>query len=700
MSKMPKLKSCRAAVVFGCLAWPVVAIGQEDSPKQLQEVVVSASRTEQRRFDVPAAINAVTVDGFHAMSPLVNLSELLSSVPGLQIRDRQNYAQDLQVSVRGFGTRSTFGVRGVRILIDGIPATMPDGQGQVSSASLTSARSIEVLRGPLAQMYGNAAGGVVQVFTNDPPTSPQGRFVAGSVGAGSYDQKEIDVSAGAGTERLGGLFDLSHYTTDGYRDHSAASRTQFNAKVIGRPTSDTTITGVLNVFNQPLAQDPLGLTHAAFLQNPRQVDPTAIGFDTRKSIEQQQAGVVLEHRLSSEDTISARAYGGTRLVFQTLALNGGTVAGGVTTSAGGVVDLDRSYGGIGMNWAHKTRVAGMPLNWTIGLEADNLLEHRRGFVNNDGTPGALRRNEDDRARDTDVFGQIDWTFAPDWQLLAGIRASRVTFIYDDHYFGDGRNDSGRTEFHNTSPSMGLVWHANDRLNFYANAGTGFETPTLAESAYRAVGTGPNFALQASTSRQVEVGVKALAGRHAIDAALFEARSDNEIVPLVSSGGRTVFQNVDDVRRRGAELSMTSAWGRISTTLAYTWLDARFQQAYVNIATGPVASGNRLPGAPANSLYADVEYRPVDAVTLGAEMRLESKAFVDDINSDAAPGYAVFNLRAGREFKSATAKWYLFGRIDNLFDRMYAGSVIVNDANRRFFEPAAGRRLYVGLRTVF
>lgn len=696
---MPKPRS-GAVLVSACLALPVVALAEDAAPTQLEEVVVSASRYEQRRFDAPAAINGVIVDGFRATSPLVNLSELLSSVPGLQIRDRQNYAQDLQLSVRGFGTRSTFGVRGVRILIDGIPATMPDGQGQVSSASLTSAQRIEVLRGPLAQLYGNAAGGVVQVFTKDPPTTPEGRYGAASAGVGSYNQKQFDVSAGAGNERIGGLFDLSHFSTDGYRDHSSASRTQFNAKVIGKPSSDTTITGVMNIFNQPLAQDPLGLTRAGFSQNPRQVDPDAIRFDTRKRIEQQQAGVVLEHKLSSEDTLNARAYGGTRQVFQTLALNGGTIAGGVTTSAGGVVDLDRSYGGLGLNWTHRTRVGGMPLNWTVGLEADTLLEHRRGFVNNDGTPGDLRRNEDDRARDTDIFGQVEWSFAPEWQILAGIRASRVTFIYDDHYFGDGRNDSGRSEFHNTSPSMGLVWHANDRLNFYGNLGTGFETPTLAESAYRAAGTGPNFNLQASTSRQAEIGLKALAGRHAVDAALFYAKSDNEIVPLSSSGGRTVFQNVDDVRRRGAELSIKSAWGRISTTLAYTWLDARFMKAYVNASSGPVAAGNRLPGVPANSLFLDVAYRADEALTLGAEMRVESRAFADDINSDAAPGYAVFNLRAGREFKSGAGKWYVFGRVDNIFDRLYAGSLIVNEANRRFFEPAAGRRLFVGIRSVF
>src|SRR5512133_3167605 len=258
----------------------------------LSEVVVSGNRSEQRRFDVPGAIDAVQVDPMRLGSPLVNLSELMSAVPGVQVRNRENYAQDLQLSVRGFGTRSTFGVRGVRILIDGIPATMPGGQGQVSSISLTSAKRIELLRGPLAQLYGNAAGGVLQVFTKDPPVSATPQFGVG-VGAGSDGQRQLDLSVG-GSKPLGALLDVSRFRTDGYRDHSAAERTQLNAKVVARPSSATTITGVLNTFDQPLSQDPLGLTRADFLSNPRQVIPNAYTFDTRKTIEQKQAGVVVE----------------------------------------------------------------------------------------------------------------------------------------------------------------------------------------------------------------------------------------------------------------------------------------------------------------------------------------------------------------------------------------------------------------------
>jgi iron complex outermembrane receptor protein len=220
--------------------------------------VVSASRSEQWRFDAPAAIDSVPVDPFRASSPLVNLSELTGSVPGLQVRDRQNLAQDLQVSVRGFGTRSTFGVRGVRILVDGIPATMPDGQGQAATASLASASRIEVLRGPLAQLYGNSAGGVVQIFSKDPPFAPEPAYAGFSVGAGSDDQRQLGVTVGGGTETVAAFLDATRFTTDGYRDHSAAERTQVNAKIVARPADKTKVTVILNQFDQPKSQGPLG----------------------------------------------------------------------------------------------------------------------------------------------------------------------------------------------------------------------------------------------------------------------------------------------------------------------------------------------------------------------------------------------------------------------------------------------------------
>ena len=692
----PAFRRLAAGSLLTASALAVASACAQHATETAGEVVVSANRTEQRRFDAAASIDSVTVDSFRTASALVNLSELLGGVPGLQVRERQNYAQDLQVSVRGFGTRSTFGVRGVRILIDGIPATFPDGQGQAATASLTSAKRIEVLRGPVAQLYGNAAGGVVQIFTNDPPIAPAPPFATLSLGAGSTHQREADLTVGVGGETVGALLDVSQYSTDGYRDHSAARRFQINAKVVARPSSDTTVTGIFNAFSQPLSQDPLGLTHAQFLANPRQVTPGAISFDTRKTIRQEQAAVVFDQRLSAADSFNARFYVGTRQVFQTLALSG--IA---ANSSGGVVDLDSTYQGVAASWTHRTDLNGQPLNWTLGVEGDALRQLRRGYVNNNGNAGATRRDEVNRANNVDLFGQVDWSFAPQWVATAGVRTSQVRLSVADHYVtAASPNDSGDITYHNTSPVAGLLWHASEGVNVYANLGRGFETPTLAETAYRLGATGPNLGLKPSRSVQGEVGVKLRRGRHTLDLALFDARSRDEIVPLAVDNGRSIFQNVNGVERRGAEASWQAAWGQLTTQLSYTLLDARFREAFVNGTNATIAAGNRLPGAPEHSLFAKAEYRPIAPLSMTLEMRAESRAYVNDVNSDTAPGYAVLNASTGYDFAVGPTKMYLFGRIDNLADRNYAGSVIVNDGNKRFFEPAAGRRLFVGLRTRF
>ena len=672
-----------------------LAYAQQTAPP-LEEVVVTANRTEQRRFDAAASIDSVTVDSFRTPSPLVNMSELLSAVPGLQVRERQNYAQDLQISVRGFGTRSTFGVRGVRILIDGIPATNPDGQGQAATASLTSAKRVEILRGPVAQLYGNAAGGVLQVFTNDPPFAPAPPYATLALGAGSYRQRSADLTIGFGSATVGGLLDVSQYRTDGYRDHSAAKRTQVNGKVVARPSSDTTLTAVFNSFDQPLSQDPLGLTRAQFRDNPRQVVGGALFFDTRKTIAQQQGGLVLEHKLSPDSTLNARLYGGKREVFQTLAFSG--VA---PTSSGGVVDLDSTYGGIGASWTHRTSLAGQPLNWTVGVEADKLRQQRRGFVNNGGTPGAARRDENNRAENVDFFGQVEWDILPQFTATAGVRNSRVRFSVDDNFVtAVSPDDSGKVEYRNTSPVVGLVWHASSDVNVYGNLGRGFETPTLAETAYRQGDTGPNFLLKPSRSVQGEIGMKLRRGIHSVDLALFSARSKNEIVPLTVENGRSIFQNVSGVERRGIEASWRAGFDRLTTQLSYTFVDAGFRESFVNSANATIAAGNSLPGAPRQSLFMQAAYRPADPLTMTLEMRVESKAYVNDVNSDAAPGYAVVNASTSYAFNAGPTKMFLFARLDNLLDRHYAGAVIVNDGNQRFFEPAADRRLFVGLRSMF
>lgn len=662
----------------------------------LPSTEVRSSAQAQRAFDAAASFTSVEVNAFSAPTPLVNLSELLAGQAGVVALERQNYAQDLQIAVRGFGARSTFGVRGVRILVDGIPATMPDGQGQAATAQLQSAARVDVLRGPLAQLYGNAAGGVLQVTTREPRN---GGGAGASLALGSYGQRLASASLDFGDRSLGGLVDVSHFATDGWRAHSAAQRTHLNGKLVTRPDSGTTITALVNLFDQPRAQDPLGLTRVQFGDDPRQAPGAAQQFDTRKSVAQNQLGLVVEHRLNPADSLRLRVYGGTRSMLQHLAFSGSA-----QSSAGGVVGLERSYHGAGVAWTHSTRMAsGLPLTWTLGLDADRLAEDRRGFVNQNGQAGALRRNERDRAGNTDIYAQLDVLVLPSWRVVAGLRSSRVRLAVDDRYrSATNPDDSGARHWRQTSPTLGAVWSASEQLNLYANLGRGFETPTLAEMAYSTDNTGPNYALQASHSQQGEIGAKWRGPVHRLDTAWFDARSRREIVPGATVNGRSVYQNAERVRRRGIEVAWSAAAGAWRPQLSYTYLDAFFARPYAVAGSARVPAGNRLPGTARHRARLALDYTPSAAWQWGGAVTLSGKAFANDLNTEAAAGFTVADLHAGYAFGSgaATTRWQAWARLDNVFNRRYAGSLIVNDGNQRFFEPAAGRRLMVGLRAQF
>ena len=678
------------------LALPLLSFAQvvPSDVTVIDPITVTATRRAERAFDVPASVDTIDSATLHDGQPQVNLSETLSRIPGVFAANRQNYAQDLQISSRGFGARAAFGVRGVRLYQDGIPVTMPDGQGQTGSFSLLSAQRIEILRGPFSALYGNASGGVISVFTEDPPAAPMAVL---SGGGGSYGTGTLGAKVAGASGRVGAVVAASEFVTDGFRDHSSARRDITNAKLVLDATAATRLTLIGNMQYQPETQDPLGLNRAQWSANPRGVDPAAIQFDTRKTINQAQAGAALDHRFGENLELHVDAYGGRRMVRQYLALSGATPP----SSSGGVTDLDRDFGGVGARIVWRGQALSRQLVVTFGADVDRQHEARKGFVNVNGRLGDLRRDEDDTVRSYDVYAQADWALSPQWSVTAGVRTSRVRYASDDHYVtAQNPDDSGSQRFDDTSPVLGVVFHATDDVNVYASYGEGFETPTFAELAYRSGGTGLNFALQPATSRAAEIGVKYRVGdRHRLNAALFDIDTSNEIVVDAATGGRTTFKNASATRRRGAEAAWDGRYRHgLQTHVALTWLRAEFTDAFTTGAPPLVVpAGARLPAVPSKQAYAELAWVP--GRWSGLDAALEAvyvdKLYVNDRNTDAAPAYAVMNARIGFAQTAGSATWRQFVRVNNLFDRNYAGSVIVGDTNGRFFEPAPGRNWFVG-----
>ncbi len=768
-SRAVSMRPLSGALTLALVFTPVFApaFAQQAEPPS---VVVTVTSVAQPAFDTPAAVDVVSGRTLKEGQRGVNLSETLARVPGLNISDRQNYAQDLQISSRGFGARSTFGVRGIRLYADGIPASMPDGSGQVSHFSLSSAARVEVLRGPFSALHGNAAGGVIAIFSEDAPpglritpSASYGSFgtwrlgtqISGTVAPGGAASAAgaagtpANAAGGAGRANapgsIGYSLDASQFATDGPRDHSAARRELENARLKFRLSDATTLTATYNRVNMPNAQDALGLSRTELAANRDQATASALQFNTRKSTFQAQAGLLLEHAFSNANRVHFSTYGGERKIEQYQAITVAAQTGvNTATSPGGIIDLDRNFYGFDARWIHQGVINDGAYTLTFGLARELQNEVRRGYTNFIGTQlgvlGALRRDEDNRVANVSRFIQGEWQVLPSIKLSAGLRASRVAFNSTDHYItGANGNDSGANVYKATTPAAGVVWSATERLNVYATVGRGFETPTFNELAYRSAGTGLNFGLKAATSRHTEAGVKAQIDGGTLSASVFRADTVDEIVTLTNSGGRAVFQNAGRTRRNGIEIAaMKSLGAGFTINAAYTWLDATYRDGFFTCLTTPcavpnvaVAAGNAMPGIPKQSLYLELLWRGarnhsvansaasgsgsggsnssgggnttpafVSNPYAAVEMRRVSQMYVDDRNSDTAEGYTLINLRAGLEQRSG--KWTVseFFRIDNIANQRYSGSVIVNETNGRFFEPAPGRTWTAGVSAAF
>ena len=688
------------------LLLPLLPVYAQQAVQTLDRVVVTATRTERSQLDVPASTDVLDRDEVRDTNLRVNLSESLVRVPGLVVLNRQNYAQDLQISMRGFGARSTFGVRGVRLYVDGIPASMPDGQGQVSHFALNAVDRIEVLRGPFSALHGNSSGGVITMTTrleSGANAGPNEYELA--TAAGSHGTWRAGVNVGGGAEPYAYALDASRFSTEGYRDYSSATRDVVNLRGAALDTPLGRLRVTLNAVDIPEAEDPLGLTRPQWQDNPRQASPQALQFRTRKSTDQQQLGAQLAGDFARRWSYQTAAWAGRRGVTQFQAIPVAVQA--PPNHPGGVIDLDRTYGGVDARVQLTLDAAVL----TLGATVEQLDEDRRGFENFAlqpvlvlGTQGRLRRDERNVVESRDVYAQAESNLWRAFRLHAGVRASQVEFRGEDRFFANG-DDSGRARYDSVNPTVGVVFRPSSSSSVYVSYGRGFETPTLNELAYRPDGSaGFNTALEPARSNNYEIGAKAAwANAWRGTLAAFTIDTENDIVVRTNAGGRSAFGNAAATRRSGVEASV--GWQPLSALSFYASMAAiraEFSDPFLTCTAVPctqptvvVPSGNRLPGVPAYTAYAEAKYRLRD-VDFTFEMRAQSRLNVDDRNTDAAPGYATFNLAVARAFSAGPAKLRAFLRIDNLLNARYIGSVIVNEANARFFEPAPGRSWLLGL----
>jgi iron complex outermembrane recepter protein len=689
---------------------PSQAMADEEKTLTLSPVVVTATRQAQNSFDLPVAIDVVEQKNIKDGQLQMNLSESLIRVPGITAQNRTQQAQDPQISSRGFGSRSSFGVRGVRVYVDGIPLTMPDGQGQPGVVDLSSIKSIEVMRGPFSSLYGNSSGGVIQMFTQDAPATPT---IGATTMFGSYDTKRNVLEAAGKLEGLEYSLNVSNYESDGYRTNSSSNKQMATAKFKFNLNEDTKVTTLVNWFDQE-AQDPLGLDRRrAFLSATRNdVVPAALFANTSVKRDHTQVGFNIEHTLNENNKISLIPYVGTRRNAQIL-----TTTATATTLAGTTARLsqiERSFYGSDLRWDNNGTLGGMPYNVALGLNYGKSSDDRLDttILATGNAANALNRDEENISTNFDQYIQGRLSITPTLDIHAGARHTKVKLEVKDNFLTAGNpgqgDNSGSVEYQKTTPVIGIIWKTTEKLNLYANFGKGFETPTFIEAAFdnvtANVASKPNLSLKAAESRNIEIGAKAfLTDDIRANLTLFRVDTDNEIVTRQTVSGRSSYQNAGQTKRTGAEASIDASFGNnISLFAAYTLLNAKFEDPFVTVINaggtrGTVNAGNRIPGTYKSQVYGEVAWKyPSLGFFSALEGRHNSEVYVNDINTDKAPSYTIFNIRAGFEQNLTHWRFKEYVRVENITDKDYIGSVRVNDGNALFFEPAAGRNYLLGL----
>ncbi len=664
------------AVVFCCPLVAATALdvtpsthaSSNDDETGIERLVVTAAQQPRPWLSSSAAINS---RDFTNEAPALDIASLLQGLPGVQADQRANFAQDSRISLRGFGSRSSFGVRGIEVLLDGIPWSTADGQSQPGSMMLAQLASVEVLRGPFATLYGNSAGGVLALQSKPiKPAAIRLQQLSGNL----LQQQQMQISTGQ-TELS--LQQLKH---DGFRPHNSAEKRQASLRQLVMLPDDLQLNWRYDWSDDPLLEDPLGLTLTEWQRDPKQTATAATLFNSNKNVAQRQLSVQLAP--ASGDWQLA-GWHGQRDIQQLLAFSGDALS-----SSGGVVNLNRHFFGV------KAQRQFEISRWWFQYSAqfEQHTDQRQGYVNQRGQIGDLRRDETGQVQSTELAFRSEYVSADRWRFSAGVRLSQLQFAVTDYFIQPGNpDDSGEKTDQQPTFALGISYPLQPELYWSFNIGQGFETPTLTEMAYQRNGSGLNLALKAARNQQVESGLKYQTATTLASVDLFYIQSTDELVVDQSLGGRTSYRNAASSQRHGLELfwqqQLSASWQqRLSSTLLASAFEAQTD------------SRRELPGVARVQHDWQLEYRPWqnDRWLLRSQLNYRGKLWVDDSNSVSAPAVTLLQLDSRWQFDLPQSEWQFWLSLENALDKTYVGAVVVNQANGRSFEPGVPRQWVAGL----
>jgi iron complex outermembrane receptor protein len=694
--RAPRRRKRQAGVIILCaMAW--TSARAQDSVTKLPPVVTVTRDVGRSALDLPYAISEIRPDSARPGQTHLLVDQSLFLLPGVTVANRNNPSQDPRISIRGFGARSAFGVRSIRVLRDGMPLTLPDGQTPIDYLDLESVGRVEAIRGTASALYGNAAGGVIDIRSAGPPSGPVAAQIRSWIG--DYGTRRVTGVVGGSTDATFYQANVGHTLADNFRLYSRQELTNGYMRV-GTNAANTDFVFQALGLDMPTAQNPGALTLSQLASNPRLPDSGSVRKSARKAVRQLQLGMSATHPLSDDrgGELFAQLYGGTRDLYNPLTF--------------AVVDVGRvQYGGSAR--ATLPFDLGVTNRLSVGADAAVQNDLRKNWANCNAVAtitascpvlavekGVLQLDQREMVSNVGPYIRDELQLLDRINLSAGLRADYIRFQLTDHYLADGRDDSGSRVLHAVSPMIGAVARISPLLALYANVGSAFETPTTTELGNQPNGNaGLNYDLKPQFSTTYETGFKGwLLNQLQYDIALFDTEVRDELIPFEVPGGngRTYYRNAGRTRRTGFEVTGGSELGPLSLMAAYTYSHFRFRDF---LSGGAQLAGNVIPGIPEEQVQASATWRYASAFAT-VEALVKSAVYVDDANSARAAGFAVYNIRLGAQGAGRMPWVSPVFSIQNLFDRHYVGSVAINAAgtptSAKFYEPAPGRTMLVGL----
>ncbi len=663
------------ATAFACLL-PLTPAGA------IEEILVTATRVERDPLTTAFAISTVEKDAIQRRQ-LLGLDESLSRVPGLYFSNRYNYSRDLRISIRGFGARSNFGVRGLRVYIDGIPSTAPDGQTALDDLDLSNVERVEVIRGPASALYGSSAGGVINIFTEDGPETP---FAEAGFTVGDNEFNRYQFKAGGQSGALNYFVNGSYLNFDGYRDHSNVEQGNVSGKFSYTFGDGSVGRLIVRHTDSPTAEDAGGLLLSDVIADRRQARDRNVALKAGESVEDQKVGLSWD-KAWGVHSVSLRNYYNWRDFDARLPLP--------PFAGTGVVAFDRFFFGGGAQYSNSTALFGHANRVTIGADVDSMTDERRRFDNLSGQRGPLQFEQDENADTVGIYLQDEFAVTEQVSLQAGLRYDSVEFDIDDAFLANG-DQSDSLDFDEINYMIGAVFSPMTALNLYANYATAFETPTFTEFANPAQnGTLGGFAnVAAQRTKGFEIGVKGLvADRVRYELAFYDMNIEDEVTTVTNVGGRAFFNNAD-TDRSGIEFGLVAELLEgLDFTSSYTYSDFEFDRFPSNLA----AEGERLPGVPEHYAYFELDYSHASGFWVKWDWAYVGSIYADNANLTRVDSYDVSNLVLGWDVKRGNVTFSPNFGVSNLFDEDYNQEIRIQDFTGRYYEPAPDRNVFGGLR---